>query len=84
MRIYVLVTRMRPLTVHLYREGIARFSSERYDTRSLGNLFSHLTNTSINKLASNRASLLSGAGFSGQGIKWTFGQMRAYFRVSLA
>jgi tubulin polyglutamylase TTLL2 len=49
MRIYVLVTRMRPLTVFLYKEGIARLSSDRYDTKRLGNVFSHLTNTSINK-----------------------------------
>lgn len=80
MRIYVLVTKARPLTVYLYKEGIARFSSDRYDTKTLSNVYSHLTNTSINKLACNHMNLMSGGGF-GQGIKWTFEQMMSYFRV---
>lgn len=79
MRIYVLITKARPLTVHLYKEGIARFSSERYDTRSLKNVYSHLTNTSINKNAPN-SNIMSGGTF-GQGIKWTFEQLRGLFRV---
>jgi tubulin polyglutamylase TTLL2 len=79
MRIYVLITKARPLTVHLYREGIARFSSDRYDTKSLKNVFSHLTNTSINKNAPN-ANIMSGGTF-GQGIKWTFDQLKSLFRV---
>jgi tubulin polyglutamylase TTLL2 len=69
MRIYVLITKARPLTVHLYREGIARFSSDRYDTKSLKNIYSHLTNTSINKNAPNQNFM---GGNFGQGIKWTF------------
>ena len=83
MRIYVMVTKMKPLTILLYKEGIARFSSDRYDTKHLGNLFSHLTNTSINKQACNHQNLMSGAGF-GSGIKWTFEQMKSYFRVILS
>ena len=51
MRIYVAITQMRPMKVYLYREGIVRFSSDRYDTSKLANLFSHLTNSSINKYA---------------------------------
>ena len=80
MRIYVLITKARPLTIYLYQEGIARFSSDRYNTKTLNNVFSHLTNTSINKQACNHMTLMSGSGF-GSGIKWTFEQMRAYFRV---
>lgn len=53
MRIYVLMAKVRPLTIYLYQEGIARFSSDRYDTKTLGNVYSHLTNTSINKNACN-------------------------------
>jgi tubulin polyglutamylase TTLL2 len=70
MRIYVLITSVRPLKIHLYKEGIARFSTERYDTNTLNNVFSHLTNTSINKYAANQ-NIMSGNGF-GSGIKWTF------------
>ena len=80
MRIYVLITKARPLTIHLYKEGIARFTSERYDTHSLKNVFSHLTNTSINKNAAN-VNIMSGNSH-GQGIKWTFAQMKSLFRVS--
>jgi len=79
MRIYVLITKARPLTIHLYREGIARFSSDRYDTRSLKNVFSHLTNTSINKTAGH---VNIGGSPHGSGIKWTFAQMKSLFRVS--
>ena len=75
MRIYVLITQVRPLKVHLYREGIVRFSSERYDKSTLSNVFSHLTNSSINKYAPTNISDNNG----NQGLKWTFDQLRTYF-----
>lgn len=53
MRVYVVITSMCPLKIYLYEEGLARFSTEKYDIKSLGNKFSHLTNTSINKYAPN-------------------------------
>ena len=81
MRIYVLITKAKPLTVHLYKEGIARFSTERYDTKSLKNVYSHLTNTSINKNAPN-VNIMSGGSF-GSGIKWTFDQLKSLFRVRI-
>ena len=70
MRIYVVVTSVRPLKIYLYKEGIVRFSSEKYDTNTIGNVYSHLTNSSINKYAAN-VNIMSGCKF-GQGIKWTF------------
>lgn len=81
MRIYVLITKARPLTIYLYWEGIARFSTERYDNNVIKNVFSHLTNTSINKYGGN-TNIMSGGSY-GQGFKWTFDQMKSYFRVSL-
>jgi len=42
---------MRPMKLYLYKEGLVRFSTERYDTSTLSNVFSHLTNASINKYA---------------------------------
>ncbi|CAL4108250.1 unnamed protein product, partial [Meganyctiphanes norvegica] len=50
-RLYVLITSFQPLTVYVYREGIVRFSTEKYNLSSLDNVFSHLTNTSLNKTA---------------------------------
>ena len=70
MRIYVLLKSVRPLKVYLYKEGIARFSTEKYDNSTIGNMYSHLTNSSINKYAAN-VNILSGSKF-GSGIKWTF------------
>lgn len=56
MRIYALVTSFHPLTIHLYKEGLVRFATKKYDDSvtsddTLGRLdtFKHLTNTSINK-----------------------------------
>jgi tubulin polyglutamylase TTLL2 len=49
MRIYVVITSMKPLKIYLYKEGLIRFSTEKYDMKDLGNKFIHLTNTSINK-----------------------------------
>ena len=78
MRIYVAIPQMRPMKLHLYKEGLVRFGTDRYDTAQLGNLFSHLTNSSINKYA-------HGAGAEGSQVhdnKWTISQLKAYFASS--
>ena len=49
LRIYVAVTSINPLRIYVYEEGLVRFASEKYDTSDLKNIFSHLTNYSINK-----------------------------------
>jgi hypothetical protein len=57
LRIYVLVTSFHPMTVYLYREGLVRFATRKYNNdaetveggRSRDTMFTHLTNTSINK-----------------------------------
>ena len=55
LRIYVLVTCFDPLRVYIYREGLVRFASERYQNADIGaeTMFSHLTNYSINKKNEN-------------------------------
>ena len=65
---------MRPLKLYLFQEGIVRFSSERYDTSSLSNVYSHLTNSSINKYAPTNVTNADGSG-----LKWTFDSLRSYF-----
>ena len=64
LRLYVLVTSYSPLTVYMYRNGFARFSSYRYNTnaKNLGDTFVHLTNVAVQKtgLASTRARGRSG------------------------
>mmetsp|Transcript_39275 Transcript_39275/g.100664 ORF Transcript_39275/g.100664 Transcript_39275/m.100664 type:complete len:410 (-) Transcript_39275:11-1240(-) len=49
LRIYVLVTSFHPLTVYIYNEGLARYSTEKYDDSDHTKLLAHLTNSSLNK-----------------------------------
>ena len=52
LRIYVLITCVEPLSVFIYKEGLARFCTEEYKRPSAGNMeqmFMHLTNYAINK-----------------------------------
>lgn len=75
LRIYVLVTSYRPLTVYLYGEGLARFSTEKFDMTDLGNKYAHLTNTSVNR---------QNSGFSQEaaGYKWSLTQLRTYLTAA--
>ena len=50
-RLYVLIASLDPLTIFIYKEGIARFCTEVYEPPSKANRdkkFMHLTNTAIN------------------------------------
>lgn len=52
LRLYVLLAGCDPLRVYLYREGLARFSTEAYQaphSSNLDNFCMHLTNYAINK-----------------------------------
>jgi tubulin polyglutamylase TTLL6/13 len=48
-RLYVLVTNVQPLRIFLFRDGLARFASEKYQLKAWQNPFIHLTNYAINK-----------------------------------
>lgn len=76
LRIYVLVTSFRPLRAYLYKQGLARFSTERYclDTKDK---FVHLTNASINKF---NPRMMDEDGNS-SGYKWTFDDLFEHFRT---
>lgn len=52
LRVYVAVTGVDPLSVHVYREGLARFATQEYadpTAANVDNVFMHLTNYSLNK-----------------------------------
>lgn len=52
MRIYVLLYGVDPLRIFVFKEGLARFATEKYSSPIKGNmdnLFMHLTNYAINK-----------------------------------
>lgn len=48
-RIYVLVTSVEPLKIFVFKDGIARFATEMYQSNNYDRLYMHLTNYSINK-----------------------------------
>ena len=50
-RLYVLISGLKPLRIYLYKEGLVRIAARKYTlkNRSLTNKFIHLTNTGINK-----------------------------------
>lgn len=52
-RVYVLVRSIYPLSIYLYKEGLARLATNQYEPPSNHNLtdkMMHLTNYAINKL----------------------------------
>ena len=76
LRIYVVVPSFSPMHIFIYEEGLVRFSTEKYDLNCLSNLYSHLTNTSINKYS---PSYTTDKERVGPGCKWTLAQLRHYF-----
>lgn len=49
LRIYVAITSVNPLRLYIYDEGLVRFATDKYDVSDHKNVYSHLTNYSINK-----------------------------------
>jgi tubulin polyglutamylase TTLL2 len=74
-RLYVVVTSARPLRAFIYQEGLARFSTEKYDMSDLSNVFSHLTNHSVNK---NSVNYETEKDVIGGGAKWLFSRLLRY------
>ncbi|VVC43765.1 Tubulin-tyrosine ligase/Tubulin polyglutamylase [Cinara cedri] len=77
LRLYVLVPSFHPLTIYVYREGLTRFSTDKYSLNNLDNHFAHLTNSSINKLGPNYSETKEKIGL---GCKWTLQQLRQHIR----
>ncbi|XP_043467488.1 probable tubulin polyglutamylase TTLL2 [Leptopilina heterotoma] len=79
LRLYVCVPSYYPLTIYLYKEGIARFATEKFSLGNLSDPLRHLTNFSLNKW---------GPGYSekkervGAGCKWSLRQLRRYLEQS--
>jgi len=79
LRLYVLVTSMNPLRIYLYDDGLVRFASNKYTNESskVHDVFTHLTNYSINKKS---ASYLSNEeAQEAQGHKWTLKTLWRHF-----
>jgi len=79
LRLYVLVTSVNPLRIYLYDDGLVRFASNKYTNESskVHDVFTHLTNYSINKKS---ASYLSNEeAQEAQGHKWTLKTLWRHF-----
>lgn len=72
LRIYVLVTSYRPLKAWNYQLGFGRFCIEKYssDINERDNMFIHLTNVAISKLANDYNDK--------HGSKWSIKNLRFY------
>lgn len=70
LRLYVLVTSFSPLTIYMYNEGFVRFASHKYEAGNLDDLFTHLTNYSINKASEEYVANIDSV-FEGLGSKWS-------------
>merc|ERR1719225_2154891 len=79
LRIYVLLTSLCPLRVFLYDEGLVRFASNVYsaDNASLSDVYTHLTNYSINKFSSTYQA--NEDSDCRQGHKWTLSSLWQHF-----
>ncbi|CAI4223208.1 unnamed protein product [Auanema sp. JU1783] len=73
LRIYVLVTTFRPLTVWVHREGFARFSHSPYSTEAVDNALVHLTNVAIAKTAVDYD--------PERGLKWSLDKLFRFLRA---
>merc|ERR1719507_2593833 len=79
LRLYLLVTSVNPLRIYLYDDGLVRFASNKYSNEStkVGDVFTHLTNYSINK---NSTTYMSNEDSTqAQGHKWTLKSLWRHF-----
>ena len=76
-RLYVVVTSARPLRAFVYREGLTRFGTEKYDLSDIGNVFKHLTNYSLNKSA---PAYETEKDVIGGGAKWQLTRLMQHLR----
>ncbi|XP_022919219.1 probable tubulin polyglutamylase TTLL2 [Onthophagus taurus] len=77
LRLYVCIPSYHPVTIYLYREGLARFGTDKFSLNDLKNPYRHLTNSSINKCGPGYTEMKDRIG---AGCKWTFRQLRRYFQ----
>jgi tubulin polyglutamylase TTLL5 len=78
LRIYVAITCFNPLRVYMFKEGLARFATQKYNDKSKGSRFMFLTNYSVNKFSENFVEN-SNALEDDKGSKWSISALRKLF-----
>eukprot|EP01119_Soliformovum_irregulare_P020548 TRINITY_DN6678_c0_g1_i1.p1 TRINITY_DN6678_c0_g1~~TRINITY_DN6678_c0_g1_i1.p1 ORF type:complete len:595 (-),score=155.40 TRINITY_DN6678_c0_g1_i1:250-2034(-) len=81
LRLYVVVTNLFPLSIYMYTEGLARFTTDDYDisTEGISNRYTHLTNYSINKTNENFVKNTD-AEDDDSGSKWSLTALLSYLK----
>ena len=91
LRIYALVTSFDPLKVYLFKEGLARFATQKYTNsqKSTDKRYIHLTNYSVNKRNEDyvkaggpKAGEDAGGADDESASKWNLAQLKAHFDKS--
>ena len=77
LRIYVAITCFNPLRIYMYKEGLVRFATQKYNNTGKGR-FMFLTNYSVNKYSENFVENNS-ATEDGKGSKWSITALRKLF-----
>jgi len=77
-RIYVLVTSINPLRIYLYKDGLVRFTTQKFSLKpeDLSNTLVHLTNFAVNKNAEFLGDYPPGC----QDNKWSVYELWAWLR----
>lgn len=75
LRIYCLVTSISPLRIYLYDNGLVRFSTQKY-SGDITNVYSHLTNSSLNKFSPTYE---TDKEVIGSKCKWELKRLKDYF-----
>lgn len=78
LRIYVAITCFNPLRIYIYKDGLVRFATQKYNGSSKGSRFMFLTNYSVNKY-SEKFVENNNAVNDGQGSKWSIKALRKLF-----
>ncbi|CAI2383004.1 unnamed protein product [Moneuplotes crassus] len=80
LRLYVLISGVDPLRIYLYKDGLARFATEKYkkpNTKNFKNSYIHLTNYAINK---NSSKYQSATGADDEGHKRSYRSIIEFLR----
>ncbi|TPP64479.1 hypothetical protein FGIG_09172 [Fasciola gigantica] len=80
LRLYAVVPSYAPFIVYIHSDGLVRFATERFKLDNLQNVYSHLTNSSIN--VNGPQYLVNKTGI-GRGCKWTVKQFRRWMHEQL-
>ena len=84
LRFYVAITSINPLRLYIYKDGLVRFATQKYNLKRNANLrnqrYVHLTNYSLNKYNANFQNNTDAAQ-DDQGSKWSISALRKRLKL---